>query len=206
MKLVLASTSPRRKELLNSLGLPFETAVPSFQERPTSLPAPEEALYFAEQKARSVEKLYPGSWIIAADTLIDCGGVKLGKPLHQEAAVGMLRKLSGRTHQLFTAVVFLDTKSGRIKRHLEKAEVTFRKLSMKEIRDYVATGEPFGKAGGYAVQGEGRRLIVKVAGDEEAVIGLPLKPLRGWLAFTTPRRTSPRPGDGRKGSSLPRRR
>ena len=180
MKLVLASTSPRRKELLNSLGIPFETAVPSFQERPTSLPAPEEALYFAEQKARSVEKLYPDSWIIAADTLVDCGGV-MGKPSRHEEAVEMLQRLSGKTHQVFTAVVLLDSGTGEMKSHVERAEVTFRKLSMKEIRDYVATGEPFGKAGGYAVQGEGRRLIVKVTGDEEAVIGLPLKPLRQWL-------------------------
>lgn len=181
MKLILASRSPRRCELLARLEIPFEVMEPRFEERPTLLPAGEEALHFAEQKARSVAGLCPDSWVIGADTLIGCEGQKIGKPATDEQARKMIQMLSGKKHQVFTAVILLDTGDGSLKRHLEKVTVTFRKLSEREIDNYVATGEPIAKAGGYAIQGKGRGLIAEVAGDEEAVIGLPLKILREWL-------------------------
>lgn len=181
MRLILASTSPRRQELLRSLQVPFETVAPSFVEYPTDFNPAEEALFFAEQKARSVAQDFPECLILGSDTLIECEGEKIGKPLDERDAVGMLQQLSGKTHQVHTAVVLLDTKNGTLQRHLETAAVTFQVLTESQIVDYVATGEPMGKAGGYAIQGEGRMLIAKVEGDEEAVIGLPLAPIRRWL-------------------------
>ena len=106
----------------------------------------------------------------------------MGKPSDDKEAFAILSKLSGKRHQVMTAIVLLNTSDSSLCRHLEVASVTFRPLTEKEIRDYIATGEPIGKAGAYAVQGKaGRQLIEKVEGDEEAVIGLPLKVIRGWL-------------------------
>ncbi len=182
MKLVLASVSPRRRELLATLGIPYEVVAPRYEERPTNLSAEAEALHFAEEKARSVADLFPGARILAADTLIECEGEKIGKPSDTEDAKRILKKLFGRTHRLYTAVVLFEVASGVVKRHVERVTVTFRPLSPDEIEAYVATGEPLGKAGGYAIQGEGRRLVSRVQGDEEAVIGLPLKVVRRWLS------------------------
>lgn len=181
MKLVLASQSPRRRELLLRLGIPFEVISPRFEEAPTDRTASDEALFFAEQKARSVADRCPGSLVIGSDTLIDCCGRKLGKPRSDAEAKEMLRLLSGKTHQVYTAVVLLNTKKRTLKRDLEKVDVTFRSLSPKEIDDYVATGEPIAKAGGYAIQGKGRGLIDHFEGIEAAVVGLPLEKLREWL-------------------------
>jgi septum formation protein len=181
VKIYLASRSPQRKRLLETLGISFEVISPRFEEKPTDRPAAEESLYFAEEKARSVAPLCPESLIIGSDTLIDCEGQKIGKPAGDGDAYDILRKLSGREHRLYTAVVLLNTKEQTLKSHLEEVRVVFRPLSEKEIRDYIATGEPIGKAGGYAVQGEGRKLIREIDGDENAVVGLPLGPLKKWL-------------------------
>ena len=182
MKLVLASSSPRRRALLASLGIPFETVTPRFEERPTNLSADAEALHFAEEKARSVASLFPGARILAADTLIDCEGEKIGKPADAKDARKILKKLLGKTHRVYTAVVLLEVASGELERHIEKVDVTFRPLTPAEIDSYVATGEPLGKAGGSAIQGEGRRLVVRLDGDEEAAVGLPLNVVRRWLS------------------------
>lgn len=181
MKLYLASTSPRRHELLSTLNIPFEVIPPAFEEKTTSLPASEEALYFSEQKARSVASLCPNALILASDTLIDCEGTKLGKPNDSQEAHRMLNLLSGKTHFLYTAVVLFNTQDQSLKKHLEKVEVTFHKLSDTEIQDYVASGEALGKAGAYAIQGKGGELIERIEGDRNAVIGLPLEPIRQWL-------------------------
>ena len=183
MKIYLASTSERRKELLRSIGLSFETILPPFEESPTPLSAPDEALFFAEQKVRSVEKKCPNAWIVGSDTLIECQGKKLGKPKDKKDAAQMLTLLSGKTHNLFTAVVALNTANQTLKKHLEKVLVTFEPLTQKMIDDYIATEEPFGKAGAYAVQGKGSKLIEKVDGDIEAVIGLPTTPIIQWFGM-----------------------
>lgn len=180
-KIILASASPRRRELLATLDIPFEAIAPHFVEVPTGRAAAEEALYFAEEKAKSVETLCPDALVIASDTLIDCEGVKMGKPRDAKEAVQMLTRLSGKTHNLYTAVALFDTKNGDLKKHVEKVAVTFKPLTKKEIEDYVATGEPLGKAGAYAVQGKGRALVLKVEGDMQAVIGFPLSVVKGWL-------------------------
>ena len=181
MKLYLASTSPRRRELLGSLGISFEVIPPLFEEHPTSFFPAKEAMVFAEEKAESVKDQCPDALVLASDTIVAIEGHKFGKPKDENDAVAMLKKLSGKTHQINTAVALLNTASGEKKSHLEIAHVTFRSLTEKEIRNYVATGEPMDKAGAYAIQGEAKGFVEKVYGDIDAVIGLPLAPIRQWL-------------------------
>lgn len=181
MKLYLASTSPRRKELLETLNIPFEVIVPDFEETPSRLSPKDEVLYFAEQKVRSVSGQFPDSLIIGSDTLVECDGKKLGKPKDAEEARKFLKQLSGKSHHVLTAVVLLNTTDGILKKHFEEVTVTFRSLLDKEIEDYVLTGEPMDKAGAYAVQGKGGKFIQKIEGDQDAVVGLPLKNLKLWL-------------------------
>lgn len=181
MQLILASTSPRRRELLATLGIPFEVVAPRFEERSTTLSPAHESLYFAEQKARSVASRHPDSLILASDTLVACDQRKLGKPCDETEAKQMLRLLSGKTHDLYTAVVLLDTVTGEEKKHVEQVAVRFHRLTEQQIEDYVATGEAMGKAGAYAVQGIGKSLVAEVEGDINAVIGLPLESIRRWL-------------------------
>ncbi len=181
MKLYLASTSPRRCELLGRLGVPFEIIAPSFEEKPTNLPPQEEALYFAEEKARSVAVLCPASLIIGSDTLIDFEGKKLGKPKDATDAKAMLQALSGKSHSVISAVALLDTKTDKMKSVVEQAKVYFKTLNEGQIDDYVATGEPLDKAGAYAIQGMGRSLIAHFEGQLETIIGLPIHILKKWL-------------------------
>jgi septum formation protein len=181
--LFLASTSPRRRDLLSRLGVAFQIVEPFYEEEPTSLPPREECLLFAEEKARSVLPRCAGGWILGADTLIESDGKAVGKPSDDEDAVRILKNLMGKTHEVHTAVVLLDADTGKALRHVETARVAFRKSSDEEIRAYVATGEPRGKAGAYAVQGRARSLFIEnVEGDEEAVIGLPVAFVKNWLA------------------------
>ena len=180
-KLYLASISPRRKELLQKLGIPFHMIAPTFEETPTHLSAKEESLYFAEQKARSVAVRCPHALIIGSDTLIECDGKKLGKPVDEADALQMLQCLSGKTHRLYTAGVLLNTQNGTIQKAVEEVRVTFKECSSQVLQNYVATGEPMGKAGAYAVQGAGKELIKKIEGDADAVIGLPVGVLERWM-------------------------
>lgn len=178
----LASTSPRRRDLLKRLGVSFDVIAPRFEESPTGLSAEEECLTFARSKALSVKEDCPGAWILGCDTLIECGGEILGKPADAADARRILAKLSGRAHRVLSAIVLLDAETGDRKEHVEIATVVFKNLSAGDIDGYVATGEPMGKAGAYAVQGLARtRLIESVEGEEEAVIGLPLARLRVWF-------------------------
>ena len=156
---------------------------PKFEEQSTPLPPSEEAMYFAEQKARSLVDLCPDSLLLGSDTLVACDGEKLGKPKDIEDAIRILRKLSGKTHWVHTALVLLDTATGSLKSHVESVAVTFYPISEEDNFNYVKSGEPMGKAGAYALQGKGRAFISRVDGDEEAVIGLPLTPIRKWLGL-----------------------
>ncbi len=183
MKLYLASTSPRRQELLGTLGIPFEIIKPTFEEKPTTLSPQNECLYFAEQKALSVATSCPNSLVIGSDTLIDFNGKKLGKPQDAEDAVTMLTALSGKSHLVWTAVVLLNTQNNTMLKHIESASVVFKKISEKEIRDYVATGEPLDKAGAYAIQGLGNTLINRFEGSQDTIVGLSLNPLKTWLKY-----------------------
>lgn len=182
-KIILASTSPRRRILLSLLGLPFEVVTHPFQEHSLAQTAPgEEALLFAEGKARSVSGRHPSALVIGSDTLIDFQGEKIGKPADRTSAVTMLRRLQGRSHLIWTAVCLIDARDGTREAAIEKIEVTMRAMRPAEVDAYVATGEPLDKAGAYAVQGEGRCFIRTIKGDLFAAIGLPLRPLANFLA------------------------
>lgn len=172
--LVLASASPRRRELLARLGLRFRV-VPSPLEEPPVDARPEigvrrSALF----KARSVAEREPSSWVLGADTIVVLGGLIFGKPSCPEEAVKMLRSLSGRSHSVFTAVCLIHLKRGFSQGDVIQTRVEFRDLSDAEIAAYVRTGEPMDKAGGYGIQGLGAAFVKAVYGSYTNVVGLPL--------------------------------
>jgi len=184
--LVLASTSPRRKEILARLGVPFEASAPLFEEVSVEgRSACDEARAFAEAKARSLSNRFPQHIIIGGDTLIDCEGEKIGKPHDARDARRILRRLSGRVHTVWTAVAIVDTTcdavGSAVVATVEGARVEMSPLDDIDIDRYVATGEPLDKAGAYAIQGAAARWIMKCEGDLLAVIGLPLAPITAYL-------------------------
>ena len=174
--LVLASASPRRRQLLQEAGVVF-TVVPSnsVEQRYAGESPDAYALRVAEEKAQEVAHRGVGSWILGADTIVEIDGQALGKPQDEEDGFHMLRLLSGRIHEVKTAFAILDS-AGRMKvRQIVSSRVTFKVLSDEQIRDYLATGEPFDKAGAYAVQGLGAALVETVEGSYTNVVGLPLE-------------------------------
>jgi len=181
--LALASTSPRRREILARLGLPFEAVAPLFEEVAVDgRSARDEAMRFAEAKARSLSDRFPRHIIIGGDTLIDCEGEKIGKPRDADDARRILRRLSGRTHTVWTAVAIVDTTGPTTATvTAEGAQVTMKPVGDIEIARYVATGEPLDKAGAYAIQGGAASWIEKCEGDMLAVIGLLLAPITAYL-------------------------
>lgn len=183
VKLVLASTSPRRREILSQLGIPFEVMIPTFEEiSDKRRDAKEEALFFAEGKARAVAKGLKNHIVIGSDTLIVFEGRKIGKPQDAQDARAILKSLQGQAHQIFTAVFIIDTTNGSREAALETVDVRLHRISDTDIADYVATKEPLDKAGAYAVQGKGRRFIRSLKGDRLAAIGLPLGMISRFLS------------------------
>ncbi len=174
MSLVLASGSPRRKQLLEMLGLPFRVVAPGVDETRQSSELPEAyVVRLAREKARVVAARERGELVLAADTTVVLRGEIFEKPSTPAAAEAMLGRLQGRTHRVMTAVaVALD---GRLEHALDVTEVTFRRLSGDAIAAYVATGEPMDKAGAYAIQGKGAALVEGIRGDFFGVMGLPLR-------------------------------
>jgi len=171
LKLILASGSPRRAELLKDAGQDFEIMVPQIDEAP--LPGEAPAAFVcrtAREKAEAVTA--PDAVILAADTAVVEGERILGKPVDAEDASAMLRSLSGRTHEVMTGVC-LRSPAQTVCFHIE-TRVTFRTLSEQEIADYVAGGEPMDKAGAYAIQGGAAKMIRRVEGSYSNVVGLPL--------------------------------
>ncbi|MHB8834162.1 MAG: Maf family protein [Candidatus Methylomirabilia bacterium] len=185
--LVLASSSPRRRRLLRELGVAFSVRVPDVDERPLpgELPGPH-VRRLALAKARAIAReLKPGCgarWILGADTVVVLEGTILGKPRDAGDARGMLARLSGRTHEVLTAVALVPAAGGRARTSVVRSLVEMKPLAASSIRRYVAGGEPLGKAGAYAVQGRGRQLVARVSGSLTNVIGLPLERLRRMLA------------------------
>lgn len=173
--LILASASPRRRDLLRQAGITFSVIPSNTSEAVQSGESPQEyALRVAGEKARDVWRNHAGAWVLSADTIVEIDGEILGKPRDQTDGQRMLRLLSGHTHRVMTAFVLLD-REGRI--HTERAvisRVTFKSLSEAQIRDYLATGEPLDKAGAYAVQGLGAALVEHVEGSYTNVVGLPM--------------------------------
>lgn len=168
--LVLASASPRRRALLEQLGIPLRVDPPHLDERVLPGEAPGAyVLRLAREKARAVHARHPGATVLAADTSVVLDGVVLGKPATTDEALDMLRALSGHTHDVMTAVAVADAGE-----ELVTAAVTFTAASEAALRWYVSTGEPMDKAGGYAVQGIGGFLVERIDGSHSAVVGLPL--------------------------------
>jgi septum formation protein len=183
MRLILASTSPRRREILGLLGVPFEVITPDFDEIVSrNRTIEEEVLAFADGKAQSVAQVHPGTIVIGSDTMIGLGGSKIGKPLGEGDARRMLAFLSGKTHTIYTSVAMIDDLGGPGLRTVQTVEVEMRSFTEAEISAYLATGESFDKAGAYSIQGEGRQLIRSVQGDYLAAVGLPLRPVADYLA------------------------
>ena len=185
MKLILASQSPRRRELLGLLGIPFEIRVPNADETmdPTGEPAQQVALV-SRRKAEATPR-EEDAVVIAADTIVVCDGKILGKPKDPEDAVRMLRLLSGRTHQVMTGLTVLY--QDKVCSHTEVTQVTFRELSDSEILGYVRSGEPMDKAGAYGIQGGAALFAQGICGDYYNVVGLPVCRLVQVLQETAPK-------------------
>ena len=172
--IVLASGSPRRRQLLEMIGLEFRVVAPGVDE--TRGPAEQPEGYvtrLARKKASTVAGRERGAVVLAADTTVVLRGHVFEKPQSPEDAGRMLRELRGRKHQVMTAVAVAQ--DGRVEHALDVTEVTFRPLTDAQIAAYVATGEPVDKAGAYAIQGKGAALVEGIRGDFFGVMGLPLR-------------------------------
>ncbi len=176
MRLILASTSPRRHELLTLLGLPFEVVAPPFVEqiRP-HLSAEEQAVEFAAGKAKSCLSSYPDALILGSDTFIHFGAEVLGKPVDLADAEVMLRRLAGQKHRIVTAVALAGPEPERCDVRLAEVLVTMKSLNEAALAGYLRTGESLGKAGAYSIQGGGAAFIERIEGDFTAAVGLPLR-------------------------------
>ncbi len=171
--LVLASASPRRKALLEALGLEFEVLPAEISEEISEGLGPEEVVIsLALKKAREVAERCPGKAVLAADTLVVKGERVFGKPRDLEKARQILFELSGSWHEVLTGVAVLHGEASET--FFSRTEVRFRELSDEEIEAYLATGEPLGKAGAYAIQGLASAFVAEVRGSVTGVIGLPL--------------------------------
>jgi len=175
---VLASSSPRRRELLEKTGLNFTVDSLETDERLNNTADPVElAKSISLMKASSAVPRHPCSIIIAADTFGVLDGRLLGKPDDAANAREMLALMSGKCHEVVTGFTIIDTDSGKTVSHVVKTRVHFKTLSKAQIEKYVETGEPLGKAGAYAIQGKGADLVEKIEGDYYNVIGLPVHAL-----------------------------
>ncbi len=177
--LILASASPRRRDLLDQAGIPYEVC-PAQADESCSLPAKEAVAELSLRKALAALRARPGRYILAADTLVTLDGEVLGKPKDEEDACRMLRELSGRTHQVCTGVTVVHPE-GRCLTGVDVSDVIFAPMTEAEIREYVASGEPMDKAGAYAVQGRAALWIRRLEGSPSCVTGLPLRLVRVLL-------------------------
>lgn len=183
---ILASASPRRRELLNNIGVSFEVVVSEADESGLSKDVPSEiyvqelALLKAAASARKVLKR-KDAVIIAADTIVTLDGQILGKPKDEEEAFDVLKSLSGRCHEVLTGYCVMRIKDGFTVCNMVKTEVNFKPLDESEITAYIETGEPMDKAGAYGIQGIGALLIDSINGDYFNVVGLPVSALSDTL-------------------------
>lgn len=181
-KLILASSSPRRAELMKQIGLNFEIKVSSVDEALLpGLSPPELVERLAERKAAAVARELNDGIVIGADTVVVWREQVLGKPLNEAEAFDMLSKLQGGVHEVFTGVALIDARSGKVLVSHEKTRVFFRAVEEEEISRYVASGEPFDKAGAYGVQGLAAIFIKRLEGCYTNVVGLPLARLSVML-------------------------
>jgi septum formation protein len=179
--LILASSSPRRYELLSLTLLPFETYPSALEEKMDPNLSPSQLVEsLAEQKASDVLTYKPNDVILGADTIVVYGNKRLGKPQNEQEAAETLRMLSGQTHDVYTGVCIMDQEKKRL--FSVKTSVTFYPLSEETIRWYIKSGEPFDKAGSYGIQGSGSLLVEKINGDYFSVVGLPLSKVARTLS------------------------
>jgi septum formation protein len=173
--IILASKSPRRRYLLKQAGLEFSVIPSSFNENSVTMTAPEPyARILAESKARVVSEIYPDQWVIGADTIVLIDNKVLGKPGSNGEAREMLLRLSGKTHQVLTGYCVCCKSRNRFFSETVTTDVRFKDLSSAEIEWYIQTGEPFDKAGSYAIQGLGTFIVKRINGSYTNVVGLPV--------------------------------
>ena len=172
LPLILASGSPRRRELLDLMGLTYTVETPDVDESFSGRPS-ETVMEISRRKAAAVAARHSDSIIIAADTLVFADGA-LGKPHTQERAKEMLRSLAGNWHHVYTGITVINTRSGRILRNVDKTRVHLVPMTEQEIDAYVATGEPLDKAGAYGIQGMGGMFVDRIDGSYSNVVGLPM--------------------------------
>lgn len=181
-KLILASTSPRRAEILRKQRIDFEVICPdNIEEEKISVDPIEHVLELSRKKVESASHKVEKGLILGADTIVVLNGEILGKPKDEAHAQRILRKLSGKTHRVYTGLTLMDKTSGKISSDHDCTEVKFNELDEDDIKDYIATGEPMDKAGAYGIQGMGSFLVEGIRGNLDNVIGLPMQKFREIL-------------------------
>jgi septum formation protein len=182
LTLILASESPRRAELLRQVAIPFRIVPPAVSEELSGRSSPEEMVaLLALRKARAVSDQLPEGYVLGADTVVLHDETVLGKPVDPEDAVRMLRLLSGGRHSVLTGLALVNAATGYLLERLSLTQVWVKTLADSEIRAYIATGEPFDKAGAYGIQGKGALLVEKIEGCYFNVVGLPLSLLNEMI-------------------------
>lgn len=183
-RLILASGSPRRRELLSRMGYQFEIIVPDVDEH-VSGHARDIVSILSRRKAHAVADKLDCGLVIASDTLVSLDGIPLGKPQDEADARRMLAMLSGRMHEVFTGVSIIDSASGEALTQAVRTGVAFRELSAAEIDAYVQSGEPMDKAGAYAIQGGAGKFVSALDGSFENVVGFPIAEIQQMLDHFT---------------------
>lgn len=172
--MILASASPRRKEILENFGFSFKTIVKNIDETSDKTRAEEKILEIAEKKAKAAAIDFPDENVIGADTVVVVDGKILGKPKDKKEAFSMLKSLSGRSHEVITAFSFININKNISYSDYEITKVYFKNLTDDEINWYINTKEPMDKAGAYGIQGKGAFFVEKIEGDFFSVMGFPL--------------------------------
>lgn len=181
-QIILASTSPRRKELMEKLGVPFVIKPSEYEEDMKIKLSPRKlAKFLSLGKAKVVAKNNPNSIIIGADTFVVLGQNLLGKPHNELEAKVMLKKISGKTLSIITGLAILDSDTGKVISQSVETKIFIKKLSRSEIDNYIKTKEPLDKAGAFAIQGVGSLIVKKISGDYLGAVGLPLRVLAEGL-------------------------
>ena len=182
-KIILASVSPWRKEILEKSRIPFTVEPSDYVEDLALNLSPRELVEtLATGKADAVAIKHADAIVIGADTIADVDGEVIGKPYTAEKAIEILARLSGRVHDVHTGYCIIDSKSGERRSGVVTTKVTFRALSEEEIRSYVATGEPLNAGGAYTIQGAAASFVSRIEGDFYSVVGLPLATIMEELA------------------------
>ncbi|MCQ2611990.1 MAG: Maf family protein [Treponemataceae bacterium] len=177
--IILASTSPRRQEILKNLNIPFKVIPANFEEiKPDDISAEDAPEYFASKKVESVARLFPAEQtiplILGADTAIVYKGKLYGKPADRNMAEEFLKTFSGKTHSVITALAMFNGQLNYLSTRVSKSTVTFRKMTQEEIDWYLNTGEWHGVAGAYRIQGLAQCFITSIKGSTSGIIGLPI--------------------------------